>query len=334
VYWFNPLLWVAGTRLREESEQACDDAVLSLGVDAPEYAGHLLDLARDAARHRSRWFLGVPAPAIVRPSSFERRVTAMLNAHLNRTPLTFPARILAGAALFAITIPLAGFGQNSFSTVTGIVTDPEGRMIPNVEVVLRSTQRDARSEVKTNRLGQYEFVGVADGDYVLEAQFMGFRPLRDAISVAGQPVQRNLSMDVGMIQETLTIVGGGATTPASRPQRRADGPQWRPAAEYDPCSASPVGGCLKPPTKIRDVKPEYPPHLSDAKVGGVVVLRAKIGTEGSVVSAQLANPADRIDPALAQAAIAAVNQWQFTPTQLGGVPIETEMQVTVNFVAR
>ena len=332
VYWFNPLLWIAGTRLRQESEQACDDAVLASGVEGSDYAGHLLDLARDAVRHQSRWSLHLPAPAIVRPSSFERRVTAMLSTHVNRTPPTRSARLLAFAALLAITIPLAGFGQN-FSTVTGVVTDPEGRMIPNVEVVLRSTQREARYEVKTNRLGQYDFVGVADGDYVLEAQFMGFRHLRDTVSVAGQPVQRNLSMEVGMIQETITVVGGPAS-PAAPPVRRTEGPQWRPAAEYDPCGASPVGGCLKPPTKIRDVKPAYPPHLNDSKVGGVVVLSAKIGTEGSIVSAQLADPADRIDPALAQAAIAAVTQWQFTPTRLGGVPIETDMQVTVNFVVR
>ena len=63
-------------------------------------------------------------------------------------------------------------------------------------------------------------------------------------------------------------------------------------------------------------------------------LRAKIGTDGSVVNTQLADPADRIDPAFTQAAIAAVNQWEFTPTRLGGVPIETDMQVTVNFVVR
>jgi TonB family protein len=334
VYWFNPLLWIARARLRQESEQACDDAVLSLGVDGSEYAGHLLDLARDAVRHRSRWSVSVPAPAMVRPSSFERRVTAMLNAQINRTPLTRPARFLASAAFFAITIPLAGFGQSSFSTVTGIVTDPEGRMIPGVEVVLTNTQREARTEVKTNRLGQFEFVGVADGDYVLEAQFMGFRHLRDTVSVAGQSVQRNLSLEVGMLQETVTVVSGEPVSPASRPERRRDGQQWRPAAEYDPCSASPVGGCLKPPMKIGHANPVYPQHLSDAKVGGVVVLSAKIGPDGSIVGTQLADPAARIDPAFVQAAIAAVNQWAFTPTHLGGVPIPVEMQVTVNFVVR
>jgi TonB family protein len=204
-------------------------------------------------------------------------------------------------------------------------------MIPNVEVMLRSTQRDARYEVKTDRLGQYEFTGIADGDYLLEAQYMGFRNFRDSVSVAGQPVQRNLSMEVGMLQETLTIVAGGPASPGLGPQRRREG---QPAAEYDPCSASPVGGCLKPPMKIRDVKPEYPSHLSEAKVGGVVVLSAKIGADGSITSVQLADPAARIDPALVQSTIAAVNEWKFTPTRLGGVPIEVEMQVTANFVVR
>src|SRR5262249_26756865 len=34
LYWFNPLFWVAANRMHRESELACDDAVLSLGVDA------------------------------------------------------------------------------------------------------------------------------------------------------------------------------------------------------------------------------------------------------------------------------------------------------------
>ena len=41
VYWFNPLIWIASRRLRRESEQACDDEVLNLGIDGPEYARHL-----------------------------------------------------------------------------------------------------------------------------------------------------------------------------------------------------------------------------------------------------------------------------------------------------
>jgi len=66
----------------------------------------------------------------------------------------------------------------------------------------------------------------------------------------------------------------------------------------------------------------------------VVVLAARIGADGTVIRAQLADGAEPVDPAFVQSAIEAVNQWQFTPTQLGGAPIETDMKVTVNFVIR
>jgi len=46
LFWFNPLMWVATRCLRRDSELACDDAVLGLGVDGPDYATQLLDLAK------------------------------------------------------------------------------------------------------------------------------------------------------------------------------------------------------------------------------------------------------------------------------------------------
>ena len=87
-YWFNPLVWIACARLRQESEQACDDEVLSSGVDGPDYATHLVELARllkaEAAPR-------LPAPAVARSSSLERRIRAMLDARLTRHPPPAPA---------------------------------------------------------------------------------------------------------------------------------------------------------------------------------------------------------------------------------------------------
>jgi hypothetical protein len=112
IYWFNPLLWVACRRLRQESEQACDDAVLSMGVDAPEYATHLLDVARAFRHTRARRSL-FPAPAMARRSHLEGRVRAMLNAGLSRAPLTRVAGIAIVVSLFAVTVPIAGLVASS-----------------------------------------------------------------------------------------------------------------------------------------------------------------------------------------------------------------------------
>ena len=96
IYWFNPLFWLASRRLRRESELACDDAVLGAGVEPPEYASQLVAIARELSAERPAW---VPAAAIVGPSHFERRITAMLNARLNRVPPSTFRRIATAVAI-------------------------------------------------------------------------------------------------------------------------------------------------------------------------------------------------------------------------------------------
>ena len=88
-----------------------------------------------------------------------------------------------------------------------------------------------------------------------------------------------------------------------------------------------VGGDIKEPRKIHDVKPIYPQIAMTAKVQGVVIIEATIGKDGSVTNAKIL----RSQPLLDQAALDAVKQWKFTPTLLNGVPVDVIMTVTVNF---
>ena len=126
--WFNPIIWIACRRLRLESERAADDAVLDRGVDGVAYATHLVDLARAFAPLDHTW---LPAPAILRASNFERRISAMLNARVNRRPMSRAARVLTAAAVSALAVPI-GSAQGVFSTFSGAVYDPLNGLLPGV----------------------------------------------------------------------------------------------------------------------------------------------------------------------------------------------------------
>jgi protein TonB len=63
------------------------------------------------------------------------------------------------------------------------------------------------------------------------------------------------------------------------------------------------------------------------RVQGLVIVEATIGRDGRVTEARLL----RSIPMLDQAALDAVNQWEFTPTLLNGVPVPVIMTLTVNF---
>ena len=92
-------------------------------------------------------------------------------------------------------------------------------------------------------------------------------------------------------------------------------------------SAIRVGGKVKPPTKIKDVRPVYPPLALSARVSGVVIIEATIGPDGKVIDTKVL----RSVPMLDQAALDAVQQWGYSPTLLNGVPVPVVMTVTINF---
>jgi periplasmic protein TonB len=88
-----------------------------------------------------------------------------------------------------------------------------------------------------------------------------------------------------------------------------------------------VGSGIHAPRKIVDVKPLYPQLAQTARVEGVVILEAILDARGHVASVHVL----RSVPLLDQAAVAAVEQWTYTPTLLNGVAVPVVMTVTVQF---
>ncbi len=335
IHWFNPVLWIACRRLRIESECACDDAVLARGVEGSEYATHLLALARRLNTESQPW---LPAPAMARPSSLEGRVRAMLNDTINRRPLTWTGRVAIVAALAALTLPISSVrAQSTFHSLTGTVLDSTNRVLPQTRVVLTDAARQATYAIRTDAAGRFEFVGLPPASYELTATLPGFASFTEGLVIADS-AERQIRLDVGTLEETITVTNQPPVPAPSDPaaiQRREEGRQRFASMrqkEMDRCAAggagAATGGRILPPAKVQDVRPLYPATLVASNIGGTVTMDAVIGTDGTVQEVRNVNGPH---PDLETAAVAAVRQWQFTPTLLNCEPIDVSMKVTTTF---
>lgn len=88
-----------------------------------------------------------------------------------------------------------------------------------------------------------------------------------------------------------------------------------------------VGGDIKEPKKIKDVKPVYPEAAKNAGIQGIVILETVIAKDGTVHEARILRSVAELD----KAALDAVMLWKYTPTLLNGEPVEVIMTVTVTF---
>ena len=88
-----------------------------------------------------------------------------------------------------------------------------------------------------------------------------------------------------------------------------------------------ISGPIEPPRKIHNQAPVYPPLAVASRVQGTVVIDAVISATGTVQDARVITSV----PLLDEAALAAVRQWVFTPTRLGGVPVPVILTVKVEF---
>jgi len=137
----------------------------------------------------------------------------------------------------------------------------------------------------------------------------------------------------------LTVVGTalclllGTTACALRQNGSPESapPQTGPPESALRQNASPeplrIGGNIRPPQKTKDVTPQYPRAATAERVTGVVILDVLVDPDGSVAVVEVL----RSVPGLDNAAVAAVQQWEYTPTLLNGVPVPVIMTVTVNF---
>lgn len=105
VYWINPAMWMAARALKRERERACDDRVLSAGTPGPDYAEHLLEVARAARGSRTPLFAG--GVAMAHRSELEGRLMAILDDARSRGSLSLGLLATTTILCLALVTPIA-----------------------------------------------------------------------------------------------------------------------------------------------------------------------------------------------------------------------------------
>lgn len=328
LYWFHPFVWIAARALRRDAERACDDLVLETGVSGQEYASHLLAVARAASLRAEP-----AAAAMARPSTLEERIRAMLNLGLNRQPLTRLGRmasmlLVALVAIGAATITIGAAAQSGLGSVSATIYDQAGGVLPAVQVSVKQLETGRGFTGATDRAGVYSLRDVASGAYELTMSLPGFATVKAVVDVRpGDRLARSIVLPLGSLEETLTVVGGGspdASAPPPRPVR--DIPLPRAGTGW----SGNVGGSIKMPRKVVDVKPRYPAELESSGAAATVALNGRIGIDGYVLDLKDVSPTPA-HPAFVASANEAARQWEFTPTLLNGAPVETNITITIRY---
>lgn len=118
--------------------------------------------------------------------------------------------MLAKTPIAAIVLAIVSFlptvatSQTLTGTVTGVIEDAQGGVLPGVTVTL--TGRTGSQTQVTDENGVFRFLAVNPGPYTVRTELSGFRPYQETIDVGvGRTVTVRATMAVGGLQETVEV---------------------------------------------------------------------------------------------------------------------------------
>src|SRR5882762_6590151 len=120
---------------------------------------------------------------------------------------------LLGALLFALACVFATHAQVTSGNVRGIVTDPNGAVVPNAKVTITKQSTTESKTAQTTSGGEYEFNNLLPGnDYSITVEAPNFKALtlNDVKIQLNQTTSVPAQLTLGGVGETVTVTAGGA----------------------------------------------------------------------------------------------------------------------------
>ena len=108
-----------------------------------------------------------------------------------------------------LLLSLVGMAQMTTATLSGVVTDETGAVLPGVAVNVTNTATGSRRTVSSDAAGRFTAPQLVPGPYEATATMTGFETLRHTgITLAvGQQANLTLAMKVGAVTEQVTVTG-------------------------------------------------------------------------------------------------------------------------------
>jgi len=109
------------------------------------------------------------------------------------------------ALLLLVTASVLG-QQATRATLTGVVTDPNGAVVPGVTVTATQTATGMRRQTVSNEEGLYVLTDLAPGEYEIRVEAKGFLTKVSKVPVAvkvGQSVTLNAPLEIGLTETTV-----------------------------------------------------------------------------------------------------------------------------------
>ena len=101
--------------------------------------------------------------------------------------------------------------QVNTSSLTGLVTDPSGAIVPNATVTATSTDTGYVRAVKTDGAGYYSFQNLPIGQYTVRVEASGFSTDEEKVTLnVAEKRRRDFSLQLGSTQQTVQVEAQGA----------------------------------------------------------------------------------------------------------------------------
>jgi hypothetical protein len=123
------------------------------------------------------------------------------------------ARWFRFALLFVVTalMSASAYAQGTRSTLSGVVMDTDGGVLPGVTVVVTSGQTGTKFTAITNERGIYSVPALDAGAYTATFTLSGFKTTtaEKVVVVAGNPASLNVTMGVGAMEDKVSVTANG-----------------------------------------------------------------------------------------------------------------------------